>query len=600
MKTSFLKSAVALVTCGLLAFGAAHAYADQQKLPSGTSYDQIGQKIENYYQEHEKTSAGLATTVFDKDGNTLYQKNFGYMDKEKKLAVDDKSVFEWGSTTKITVWVSVMQLWEEGKIDLKTDIREYLPQNLLKNLKYDKPITMLDLMNHQESFDETPLYMGSDKSLEELLKESQPPQSYKPGELTAYSNYGTALAGYIVERVSGQSFADYVHEHIFQPLGMEHTALKPDLSDNRYVQKQREKEKTYDTEGNLLKGDVPFVLGEYPAGRATGTFFDLKRFAQALLQKKTLFKRAETWENFYSASHTYPGTDVPVNAHGLWATEFENTRTLGHGGNSPGFTTSLLLDLKSGIGSVVTVNQRNEFHFAIAMPDLIYGRKKEASKASQRDFQAGFYREARIFSKGPLSIFRVFKSTSYLTNPSENAAIKDYFGFWTAGEKGGSYRLNLPISDRMKLSLLDVIKDYGSLVLAGLALLYVALCYLCGILAKLYRLLLRKNKGSNSAVWSIWHYLTGFLILWVFRNLFSFFSIILAKNSFDLAGLTGYFQLFALLALVLLISAFLPYLPFFKERLKQGNKYLTLATSSAAFIIAFNIFYWSLYQWWAL
>ena len=599
MKRSFLKSAVALVTCGLLALGAGHAYADQQKLPSGTLYDQIGQKIEDYYKEHERTSAGLATTVFDKDGNTLYQNNFGYMDKEKKLAVDDSSVFEWGSTTKITVWVSVMQLWEEGKIDLKTDIKEYLPQNFLKHLKYDKPITMLDLMNHQESFDETALYMGSDKSLEELLKENQPPQSYKPGELTAYSNYGTALAGYIVERVSGQSFADYVYEHIFQPLGMEHTALKPDLSDNTFVKEQRKSEKAYDTNGKSM-GLTPFEVGLYPAGRATGTFSDLKRFAQVLLQKKTLFKRAETWENFYSASHTYPGTNIPVNAHGLWVTEFENTRTFGHGGNSPGFTTSLLLDLKSGIGSVVTVNQRNEFHFALSMPDLIYGKKKEASKAAQKDFQAGFYREARIYSGGPLSIFRVFKSTSYLTNPSENAAIKDYFGFWTAGERGGHYILNLPISDRTKLPLLDVIKDYGSLLLAGLAALYVALCYLSGILAKLYRLLTRKNKGSNSAVWSIWHYLTGFLILWVFRNLFSFFSIILAKNSFDLAGLTGHFQLFALLAVVLLISAFLPYLPFFKERLKQGNKYLTLATSSAAFIIAFNIFYWSLYQWWAL
>ena len=148
--------------------------------------------------------------------------------------------------------------------------------------------------------------------------------------------------------------------------------------------------------------------------------------------------------------------------------------------------------------------------------------------------------------------------------------------------------------------MLDVIKDYGSLLLAGLAALYVALCYLSGILAKLYRLLTRKNKVTGSVVWSSWHYLTGFLILWAFRNLFSFFSIILAKNSFDLAGLTGHFQLFALLAVVLLISAFLPYLPFFKARLKQGNKYLTLATSSVAFIIAFNIFYWSLYQWWTL
>ena len=153
MKSSFLKSTVALVTCGLLAFGVGHACAEQQKLPSDTPYEQIGQRIEDYYKEQERTSAGLATTVFDKDGNTLYQNNFGYMDKEKKLAVDDSSVVEWGSTTKITVWVGVMQLWEEGKIDFKTDIKDYLPKDFLKGkLKYDKPITMPNLMNHQAGF----------------------------------------------------------------------------------------------------------------------------------------------------------------------------------------------------------------------------------------------------------------------------------------------------------------------------------------------------------------------------------------------------------------------------------------------------------------
>ena len=68
MKTSFLKSAVALVTCGLLVLGAAHAYADQQKLPSGTPYDQIGQKIENYYQKHEKTASLLP--LLGRSGNT--------------------------------------------------------------------------------------------------------------------------------------------------------------------------------------------------------------------------------------------------------------------------------------------------------------------------------------------------------------------------------------------------------------------------------------------------------------------------------------------------------------------------------------------------
>ena len=90
-----MKSAVALVTCGLLALGAGHVQADQQKLPSCTSYDQIGQKIEDYYKEHEKNSVGMATTVIDKDGQTIYQNNFGYMDKENKQAVDDNPVFEW-------------------------------------------------------------------------------------------------------------------------------------------------------------------------------------------------------------------------------------------------------------------------------------------------------------------------------------------------------------------------------------------------------------------------------------------------------------------------------------------------------------------------
>ena len=171
MKTSFLKSTVALLTCGLLAFGVAQVRADEQKLPSGTSYDQIGQKIEDYYQKNEKTSAGLATSIFDKDGQTIYQNNFGYVDKEKKLAVDDNSVFEWGSATKLTVWVSVMQLWEEGKIDLKTDIKEYLPKDFLKGkLTYDKPITMLDLMNHQAGFGDTGLAKGTSKNLGDTLK----------------------------------------------------------------------------------------------------------------------------------------------------------------------------------------------------------------------------------------------------------------------------------------------------------------------------------------------------------------------------------------------------------------------------------------------
>ncbi|MBP2623070.1 serine hydrolase domain-containing protein [Streptococcus oricebi] len=599
MKQSFLKASLALVTCGLLAFGAGHARADEQKLPSGLAYDQIGQKIEDYYHKNEKTSAGLAAAVIDKDGKTLYQQNFGYMDKEKKLAVDDDSVFEWGSTTKTTVWVSVMQLWEEGKIDLKADIRTYLPKNFLKNLKYSKPLTMLDLMNHQEGFDETTLYLGHDKSLEELLKKDQPPQTYQPGQVTAYSNYGTALAAYIVERVSGQSYADYVHEHIFQPLGMKNTALKPDLSDNAFVQEKRKSEKTYDSKGQLM-GSSFFEVGLYPAGRAVGKMSDLKLYAQALLEKKLLFKKAETWETFYSASYKYPEADIPINAHGLWSTEYENTRTLGHGGNTTGFTTSLLLDLKSGIASVIMVNQGHETTFTSDMTELIYGKKKSASKEAVKNFQAGFYRITRTFNQGPLSLMKMVPMTShtlYITDPSHSVAHQ---GFWTAGEKDGRYVISLPISDYVKMSTFDVIKDYAFVIFAGLALAYVLLAYLGAILIKCYRLIFRKQEQNPAPLaWKLWHYLTGALILLLPVNFMTAISTIQATAS--TASSRWQFMIFALVGLALIASGLLPFVwpSLFKQASKARN-FLTIATSSAAFIMLANILYWSLYQWWLL
>ena len=599
MKKSFLKSAVALVTCGLLALGAGHVQADQQKLPSGTSYDQIGQKIEDYYKEHEKNSAGMATTVIDKDGQTIYQNNFGYMDKENKQAVDDNSVFEWGSMTKITVWVSVMQLWEKGKINLETDIKEYLPKNFLKTIKYDKPITMLDLMNHRAGFDETVLYMGTDKSLEELLKEMQPAQSYEPGTVTAYSNYGTALAGYIVERVSGQSFADYVHEHIFEPLGMKHTALKPDLSDNSYVQEKRKTEKAYDANGKLM-GLTPFEVGLYPAGRAVGKMSDIKLFAQALLSKEKLFKRAETWETFYSTTSTYTNSDIPNNAHGLWSTEYENARVLGHGGNTTGFTTSLMFDLKSGVASIVMVNQGGEMNYTSKMLELFYGKAKSASKEDVKNFQPGFYRLARTIHQGPLSLDKMVLATSYIENPDTFPIISQILGFWTAGKNHGRYVISTRGTDWIKLSVWEVIMDYGSIVLAAVAVVYALLVYIGSFLLKLYRLIFRKkNQQPASLVWNIWHYLTGALIIFIPVNWMTAFTSIETTGSTAIGR--WQFMLFIVIGLVLVINTLLPVV--WRSTFKSASKArtaLTIATSSAAFIMVVNILYWSLYQFWTL
>ena len=371
MKKTFSLILLTLLTLGL--FRPITALAEEQKLPSGIERDQIGQKIQDYVKEHEKTTAAMETAVFDKD-STIYQGNFGYMDKEKGIKADNSSVFDWGSVTKLTVWIAVMQLWEQGKIDLEEDIKTYLPENFLKNLHFDKAITMLDLMNHQTGFDESLSYTKGDKNIEENLRMLQPVQSFEPGTVTSYSNYGAGLASLIVERISGQTFADYAHEHIFQPLCMDKTALLPNLSDNPYVQKKRQESKAYDTKGNSL-GTAFYEYGLYSIGQAASTLEDLQKFAQALLGRKALFERPETWNTLYNPTSTYPGTNIARNAHGFWINEY-GVSIIGHGGNTDGFSSRLMLDLESGIGYIVMTNQSMEENYNYQMPELVFGKRK--------------------------------------------------------------------------------------------------------------------------------------------------------------------------------------------------------------------------------
>ena len=591
MKKSFILTLLTIITLGL--FQPATVLAEEdQKLPSGIERNQIGQKIQNYVKEHEKTTAGMATAVFDKDG-TIYQGNFGYMDKEKDIKADDDSVFEWGSVTKLTVWLSVMQLWEQGKINLEEDIRTYLPEGFLKNLRYDKPITMLDLMNHQAGFDEVTMYLQDDKSIEEILKEQQPIQSFEPGTVTAYSNYGAGLAALIVERISGQTFADYAHEHIFQPLGMNKTAILPDLSDNSYVQKKRQETKGYDTKGNLLSKDH-FITSIYPIGAATGTLKDLEKFAQALLARKTLFERPETWNTLYTASSTYPDTDIIRNAHGFWANEY-GTTVLGHGGNTAGSTSRIMLDLEHGIGYVVMTNQGAEQNYNFQMPELVFGPRKTASKETQEQFSPGYYRTLRNFNQGPLAIFKMIPaSADYLQEPSDDQRLPN--NFWTIYQSQGKTHIAVAVADYEKVSDFDFFKDYVVLGLSGLAIIYALGLLLISPLLGVYRLIFHKKQDQPDRTWKVWNLLTAVGILAVPINLFLLF---MSATSGDFSEIAQWrYMLFAALGLLLTAAALLPLFRKFREKLSKGRLFLTVMTSLSALAMVTNILYWSLYQWW--
>ena len=181
----------------------------------------------------EREDIAGAVVLVVKDGTILFAKGYGYSDVEKKTPVTvDATLFRPGSVSKLFTWTAVMQLVEQGKLDLDRDINEYLDFKI--PAKFGKPITLRNIMTHTPGFEEQIKDLITEDAapaatLKQHLVTHIPERIFPPGTTPAYSNYGASLAGYIVERVSGRPFNDYVTENIFKPLGMSHSTFAQPL-----------------------------------------------------------------------------------------------------------------------------------------------------------------------------------------------------------------------------------------------------------------------------------------------------------------------------------------------------------------------------------
>lgn len=442
----------------------AGAVSGTDMLPSGVGKDEIGNEMEAFMEAHAETTAGMAVSVFDQT-SVIYQNYFGHADIAHGVSVDQNTVFEWGSATKLLVWVSVMQLVERGKLELNEDVRQYLPEGFLRNLQFEVPVTMLNLMNHDAGFEETLVGMFTHRedrilSLEDYLTAVQPRQVFSPGEVTAYSNWGVTLAGYIVERVSGVSFYEYVHENLFTPLGMEHSALNADLSDNPWVKQQREKLECYTADGTLIP-ECMIYFSMYPAGMCTSTLADFTAFGQALLDRESpLFRDPATYDLFMAPSAYFGDTEIPLNHHGLWAVRMYDASVIGHGGNTAGCSSYLLLNVENGIGMTVMTNQSNERNFIREMPELVFGQYEGESL----DF-TGFAMNARTIYAGPLKLHKLL-NILYLTPRTTAGAVS------VLSDRGGIRKVTAPYGDYLVMMLPELIGQILPLLLWVLALLF--------------------------------------------------------------------------------------------------------------------------------
>ena len=162
-----------------------------------------------------------AVVVVVKDGRVLLAKGYGFADVGREVAMDpDRTVLPVGSVSKLFTWTAVMQQVQAGKLQLDRDINEYLDFRVPP--AFGKPIELRHLMTHSAGFEERAFrtYQVPRALREHLEGTPVPTRIFPPGDVVAYSNYGSMLGGYMVERASGEPFVEYIERHIFQPLGM--------------------------------------------------------------------------------------------------------------------------------------------------------------------------------------------------------------------------------------------------------------------------------------------------------------------------------------------------------------------------------------------
>jgi CubicO group peptidase (beta-lactamase class C family) len=309
-----------------------------------------------------KNNLAGAVVVVVKDGQVLVSKGYGYADIEAKKSVDPATtLFRPGSISKTFMWTAVMQLVEQGKLNLDVDINQYLDFKIPP--RDGKPITLRDLMTHTAGFEETlkNLFLSNPASQdaqlpmsnEAWLKEWVPERVYAPGEVSAYSNYGAALAGYIVQRVSGQPFADYVEQHIFQPLGMQHATFRQPLPANL----KPDMAKSYATTSAPPK---PFELvTPEPAGGMSVSGVDMAHFMIAQLQnghyENVQILRPETAKQMHEFTHyAVPGL-LPI-ALGFYHMDRNGQTIIGHGGDTELFHSDMMLFLQQNVGVFVSID----------------------------------------------------------------------------------------------------------------------------------------------------------------------------------------------------------------------------------------------------
>jgi CubicO group peptidase (beta-lactamase class C family) len=427
-----MKTAHYLIASLPLAFfcsaaGAAEPAAPASTPPSAVAHTLNSTDVESWldgfmpYALQQGDVAGGVVAVVS-NGEVLLVKGYGYSNMEKRTAVDaQRTLFRPGSTSKLFTWTAVMQLVEQGRLNLDRDVNEYLPFKLPP--RNDGPITLRHIMTHTAGFEEQikELITADPKALVPLktyVERATPVRIFKAGSTPAYSNYATALAGFIVEHVSGQSFDDYIDAHIFKPLGMTHAsfrqplpaALLPEMS----LGYSRASEPAKDYE----------IVTPAPAGSLAASGADMARFMIAHLQNGEYNGERILGADTAKLMHESALTMIPpLNRMdlGFYEQNYNGHRVISHGGDTEYFHSYLHLFLDDHVGLFVSVNSLGRDGAAHGIREALFeqfahryfpsaaetGSVDSATAIAHAKSMAGYYDDSRRAETSFMSVLNL-------------------------------------------------------------------------------------------------------------------------------------------------------------------------------------------------
>jgi CubicO group peptidase (beta-lactamase class C family) len=366
--------------------------------------------------EQEAFDVAGFTVAVVKDGQLFFAKGYGWADVERRIPVDaEQTLFRPGSVSKLFTWTAVMQLVEQGKLDLDTDVNTYLTQFKIPGT-FPAPITLRNALTHTVGLEDGGIGYLMTRSAQQIVPLATSLAAHVPARVrpvgtsteglsSSYSNWATSLAGLIVANVSGTSFEDYVEANILRPLGMDSSTFKEPLPEA--LEKRMSVGYTFEA-GAFKPHGYEYIANFGPAGSLAATATDMARFMIAHLQQGALgdarILKPETARAMHERVYS-PHPAVGGSGLGFYETYANGRRLIGHGGDTNYFHSELGLLEQEGVGFFASVNSGGkaalvprhflrafmDHYFPARLPEL----KPPADFASRAGKYAGRYRALR-------------------------------------------------------------------------------------------------------------------------------------------------------------------------------------------------------------